>query len=141
MSKALRFIAPIAIAVVLGPLIAGVAVSLFAVGNSIFSSNSDATVLGIFPVYIMLAYAIGAHIELLAELMVSIWMLTRAPSFLVVIAAAIIATCLYMGIGALGGLGPAEFTNRRSNFAFTLVSAVFAAGSCWLLTRRFARRV
>jgi hypothetical protein len=113
--KALRFLIPILIAVVLGPLIAGVAVSLFAVGNSIFNSEVDATVLGMFPVYIMLAYAVGAPIALLAGLMVSIWMLARAPNLIV------------------------EVTNAHSNFLFTLAAAVVAAAGCWLLTRRFAR--
>jgi len=139
MSKAVRFIVPILIAVILGPLIAGLAVGLFAVGNSIFNADIDATVLGMFPIYIIFAYAIGWPIAFIAGVLISLWMLARAPSFIVVIAAAVIATAVYMGIGALGMLGPVEYTNAHSNFVFTLVAAMIAASGCWLLTRRFAR--
>ena len=53
--------------------------------------------------------------------------------------AAVVATGVYMGVGALGYLGPVEFNNARNNFLFTLALAVIAAFGCWLLTRRFAR--
>ena len=70
----------------------------------------------------------------LAGILVSIWMIWYPPSAIVVTAAAVIATVVYMGIGALGVLGPID-----SSFLFTLVFAVIAANVCWLLTRRFAR--
>jgi hypothetical protein len=141
MSKALRFIAPVTIAVVPGPLIAGLAVSLFAVVLALFSSlgQTNASTLGLFPLYIIIAYAVGAPIAVLSGFILSIWMPARAPILIVVIAAAVVAIGINIGIGGLGLLGPVEFTNARSNFAFTLIAAVVAAAGCWPPTRRFAR--
>ena len=138
----IRLLMPIVIAVVLGPLIAGLAVTVFAVGNRVFSetgalSLSDLKELSV--VYIVFAYVIGGAIALLAGILVSIWMIWYPPSAIVATAAAVIATAAYMGIGALGFLGPVEWTNAHNNFLFALVLAVIAANVCWLLMRRFAR--
>jgi len=127
---------PVVIAVVLGPLVAGLAVTVFAVITSVFDetgmmSFSDLKELSVF--YIVFAYVIGGAIALLAGILVSIWMIWHPPSAIVVTAAAMIATVVYMGIGALGVLGPVD-----SSFLFTLVFAVIAANVCWLLMRRFA---
>ena len=142
MNKLVRFLLPIVIAVVLGPLIAGLAVTLLAVANNIFSHAGTLPWAGLFKmsgVYIVFAYYMGGPIALLAGLLVSLWTVRRPPNLIVVIAAAVIATALYMGVGALGVLGPVEFTNARSNFLSTLVLAVIAATGCWLLMRRFVR--
>ena len=53
-------------------------------------------------------------------------------------AAAIVATAVYLGLGALGVLGAAEITNARANFPLMFGLAVIAAIGCWLLMRRFA---
>jgi hypothetical protein len=90
-----------------------------------------------FGVYIVFAYRGGGVIAVIAGLLVSIWMIRRPPSLLVVIAAAAVATAVFMAAGALGVLGPVEFTNARSNFLFTLVLAVVAATGCWFLMRRY----
>jgi hypothetical protein len=141
-TKAIRLVIPVVIAVVLGPLIAGLAVCLLALGNN-FIDRSSALPLGdlfaMFGVYIVFAYFIGGVIALIAGLLVSIWMIWREPNAFVTIGAAVIATVGYMAIGALGFLGPAEWTNARSNFLFTLALAVIAAAACWFLTRRFLR--
>jgi hypothetical protein len=143
--KAVRLLMPIVIAVVLGPLVAGLAVCLFAVVSSILDGTSSslfadlADLRGLFVAYIIFAYVIGGAIALLAGILVSIWMIWREPSMIVVTGAAAMATAGFMGVGALGFLGPVEETNGRSNFLFTLVLAVIAANVCWLLTRRFAR--
>ena len=97
MSKVVGFIVPTVIAVILGSLIAGLVVSLFAVAASIFDSSLEGT------------------------------------------DAMVIATGVYVGIGALGVLGPVQFTNAHSNFPFTLAAAVVPGCGCWLLTRRFVR--
>ena len=136
--KIVRLLAPIAIAVVLGPLIAGLAVTLFAVVHSVLYDTgglalADLKELAVF--YIIFAYVIGGAIALLAGILVSIWMIWYPPGAIVANAAAVIATIVYMGIGALGVLGPVD-----SSFLFTLVFAVIAANGCWLLMRRFARR-
>jgi hypothetical protein len=70
---------------------------------------------------------------------VSIWMIWRSPSAIVAIAAAMIATVGYLGVGTLGFLGLVEWSNARSNFLFTLVLAVIAADGCWLLTHCFVK--
>jgi len=136
--KIVRLLAPIVIAVVLGPLIAGLAVTLFAVVHSVLYdtgglSLADLKELAVF--YIIFAYVIGGAIALLAGILVSIWMIWYPPGAIVANAAAVIATVVYMGIGALGVLWPVD-----SSFLFTLVFAVIAANGCWLLMRRFARK-
>jgi len=133
---------PIVIAVVLGPLVAGLAVCLLAVGNSIIDQDDwsqSADLRGLSVLYMIFAYLIGGVIALLAGISVSIWMIWHRPNAIVVNAAAVIATVLFMGVGASGFLGLVEETNARSNFVFILVLAVIAANVCWLLTRRFAR--
>jgi hypothetical protein len=142
MRKFVKLVAPIVIAVVLGPLIAGLAVCVLAVGVNLYDHTEGLPVtdlFGLFKLYIIFAYLMGGVIALLAGILVSVWMIWRPPSAIVVIAAAVIATCSFLGVGALGFLGPVEFTNARSNFLFILALAVIAAGGCWLLTRRFVR--
>ena len=142
MTKLIRFLMPIVIAVALGPLIAGLAVSIFAFGTSIFDNTGSLPMAGIFKMsgfYIVFAYFLGSAIAVLAGILVSIWMFWRPPNAIVVIVAAVIATCGYMAVGALGFLGSEELTNARSNFLFTLVLAVIAAAGCWFLTRRFVK--
>jgi hypothetical protein len=138
----IRLLMPIVIAVVLGPLIAGLAVTLFAVVTSVFDGSGAMSLSGLKELsvfYIIFAYVIGGAIALLAGILVSIWMIWYPPSAIVATAAAVIATAVYMGISALGVLGPIEENNAQNNFLFTLVFAVIAANVCWLLMRRFAR--
>jgi len=141
MREILTFLVPIVIAVVLGPLIAGLAICLLAFGNNIVGGlgvSPLSNLFGLFVFYIIFAYIIGSPIALIAGLLVSLWMLWRVPNAIVVIACAAFATCIFMGIGALGALGPVQYTNARSNFTFTLAFAIIAAAGCWLLTRRLA---
>jgi len=135
---AVRLLAPILIAVILGPLIPALAMCLFALGDSIIDplgSASVADLLGLFVFYMVFAYVIGGPIALIAGILVSIWMIWRVPSALVVTAAAVIATGIFLGIGALGYLGEVEQTNARSNFLFTEIFAVVAALGCWFATQ------
>ena len=140
MNKVLRFLVPILIAAILGPLIAGLALCAFVVLTSLFdhtASMIDALSMARF--YVIFAYVIGGPIALLAGLLISIWMIWRSPNATVVVGAAVVATMVYLGVGALGILGPVQYTNAHSNFLFTMVFAVVAAMGCWLLTRRYAR--
>jgi hypothetical protein len=142
MREIFRLVMPIVIAVALGPLIAGLVVSIFAVITNILENAGSLAIvdlLDLFGFYIVFAYILGSMIALLAGTLMSVWMIWRPPSAIVAIAAAEIATCVYMGIGALGFLGPTEWTNARSNFLFTFVLATSAAAGCWFLTRRFVR--
>jgi hypothetical protein len=61
-----------------------------------------------FGFYIVFAYLLGWMIALLAGILVAICMISRPPSLIVVIAAALIATAVYLGLGALGLLGPVK---------------------------------
>jgi hypothetical protein len=140
--RVVQLLAPVVIAVVLGPLVAGVAIGLFAAALEMLSTASlslaDHADLLLF--YSIMSYFIGWPVALLAGLLVSLWMIRRPPNWLVVNAAAVIATVVFMGVAATGVLGPVEETNGRSNFLFTLVAAVVAANLCWLLMRRYALR-
>lgn len=141
MTRLVRFMIPIVIAVVLGPLIAGLEICLLAIGATLDQTVSTpiADLFSMFGVYILIAYLSGSVVALAAGILVSMWMLWRPPNAIVVIAAAAIATAGYLGVGALGFLSFADYSNVRSNFLFALVLAVIAAAGCWLLTSRFVR--
>jgi hypothetical protein len=141
--RVVHLLAPIVVAAVLGPLVVGLAVWLFALGRSLFDPIELLPLAdwwGLLVFYVIMTYFIGGPIALLSGVLVSLWMIRRLPSALIVNAAAVIATAVFMGVAALGVLGPVEETNGRSNFWFTLVFAVVAANVCWLLLRRFARK-
>jgi hypothetical protein len=141
MTKLMRFIMPIFIAVVLGPLIAGLALYLLAISNTLDHTVSlpVADLFSMLGVCIVIAYFSGGVVALAAGILVSIWMLWRPPSAIVVMAAAGIATAGYLGVGALGFLSLAQYGDVRGNFLFALALAVIAAAGCWLLTSRFVR--
>jgi hypothetical protein len=137
-----RFLAPIVVATALGPLAVSVPLWLANFASDLFNpagSSSLGDAGGTLVFLIIMTYFIGWPIALLAGLSVSLWMIRRPPSVLVVNAAAVIATVIFMGVAATGVLGPVEETNGRSNFWFTLVAAVFAANVCWFLMLRFLR--
>jgi len=138
--RIVQLLAPIVIAVVLRPLVAGIAIGLFAAALEMVSTASlslaDHADLLLF--YSIMAYFIGWPVALLAGFLVSLWMIWRPPSALIVNAVAVIATVVFMGAAATGVFGPVEETNGRSNFLFTLVAAIVAANLCWLLMRHFA---
>lgn len=138
--RVVLLLAPVVIAVVLGPLVAGVAIGIFAAALEMFVTGSlslaDHADLLLF--YSIMAYFIGWPVALLTGLLIALWMIRRSPSALIVNAAAVIATVVFMGVAATGVLGPIEETNGRSNLLFTLAAAVVAANLCWLMMRRFA---
>lgn len=141
MPRFVRLLMPVVVAVVLGPLIAGLAVCLLAIASSLFDQAGSLPMVDLFKMfgfYIVFAYVSGGAIALLAGVLVSIWMISRPPSLIVIIAAAVIATAVYLGLGTLGILGPVELTNARANFLLMFALAVIAGVGCWLLTRRFA---
>ncbi len=138
-----RLLIPVVVAVVLGPLIGGLAVCVLALASNLVDQTGSLPVIDLFTMfgfYIVFAYISGGAIALLAGILVSIWMISRPPSLIVVVAAAVLATAVYLGLGALGLLGPIEFTNARANVLLIFPLAMIAAVGCWLLTRRFALR-
>jgi hypothetical protein len=142
---AVRFLAPIVIAVVVGPLAVSLTYWLLDLASNVFhllDPDSPVTLAdfwGFLVFLVIMAYVIGGPIAVLAGLLVSLWMIRRPPSALVVNAAAVIATVIFMAVAATGVLGPVERTNGRSNFLFMLVAAVFAANVCWFVLRRLLR--
>jgi hypothetical protein len=140
-----QLLAPIVVAGVLGPLSVSVGIWLADLASNVFRLADPASpvVLADYPGFlvflVIMTYVIGGPIALLAGLLVSLWMIRRPPTALVVNAAAVIATVLFMAVAATGVLGPVEETNGRSNLFFTLVAAVFAANVCWFVMRRFVR--
>jgi hypothetical protein len=141
-----RFLAPIVVAAVLGPLVVSIGLSLFSIVSLVFDPAALADPRGAFAefregvVFLVLgAYFIGGPFAALAGLLVSLWMMRRPPSALVVNAAAVIATGIFISVATTGVFGLVEENNGRRNSMFVLVAAVFAANVCWLLTRRFTR--
>jgi hypothetical protein len=142
MKKLGHLLLPIVIAVVLGPLIAGLMFCLLAVFTYFFDPTGGmplADLYTMFGVYIAVAYLEGGAIALLAGLLVSLWMIWRPPGFVVAIVAAVAAIGLFRLAAELGFLSPSGGSLVRNNLALALAVAVIAAGVCWLLTRRFAR--
>jgi hypothetical protein len=137
-----RFLVPIVVAVVLGPLAVGVTIWLLNLASNVFrlfgpdASLTFADFHGFLVYLVIMAYVIGGPIALLAGLLVSLWMIRHPPTALVVNAAAVIATVVFMAVAATGILGPVEQTNGRSNLFFMLVTAIFAANVCWFAMRR-----
>jgi len=138
----LRVLGPIVVATVLGPLAVSLSLWLAGVVSDLFDRASPLSLGdegGILFFDVVMTYYIGWPVALLAGILVSLWMIRRPPSALVVNAAALIATVIFMGVAATGVLGPVEENHGRSNFWFTLVAAIFAANVCWFLMRRFVR--
>jgi hypothetical protein len=138
MTKVVRALMPAVVAVVLGPLIAGLMFCLLGLASYFFGPSPGISITGLFTgfgIYMIFSYLVGGPIALLAGLLVSIWMIWRRPSFIVAIVAAIIAVGLSYLADAIG------ISNLlvRNNLALMLVLAVIAASVCWLVMRRFVR--
>ena len=141
MKKLARLLMPIVIAVVLGPLIAGLAVCLLSLVTSIFDpvgAMPAADLFAMFAIFILFAYVEGAPVALLAGVLVSLWMIRRPPGLLVAVAAAAAAIGIFRLAAEIAWLSPGAGGAVRNNFLLTLALAILAAAVCWLLTRRFA---
>jgi hypothetical protein len=144
MPKPVRLLMPVVIAVVLGPLIAGLALLLFGTVSNLVTHDypvdfSDADTFKFLPLLILFAYYEGGPIALVAGLLVSIWMIRRPPGLVIVVAAAIVAIGLFRLAVEVGMFGTNGAPLARHNLVLTLVLGIVAAAGCWLLTRRFAR--
>jgi len=138
----IRLVMPIVVAVVLGPLIAGLVFCILATVTNLSDQTGGlppADLFKMFAVYIIFSYFEGGAIALLAGVLVSIWMIWRPPGLIVAVVAALAAVGLYRLAADLGMLSPPADNAVRNNLALTLVVAVIAASACWLLTRRFVR--
>src|SRR5690349_14618553 len=124
MKRLLRFLMPIAVAGILGPLAGGLAVCVLVAGTYLadWPLGPIADLLGACMLYMVFAYVLGWPIALLAGLLMSIWMSFRAPGIIAAVAAA---------ANLLGPLPNLAF----GTFAFTLGASVAAAILCWLVVR------
>ena len=141
MKRLLRFFLPIVIAVVLGPLFAGLAVCLYAAAQFVVATDPGpvAGLLGLCMLYMMFAYVLGWPIALLAGLLMSIWMVFRAPGIVGVLAATVAAVGLTWLAAFADLMGPLP-NLAYGAMALTLGVSLVAAIACWLLTRPFALR-
>jgi MFS family permease len=125
MKTVVRLLMPIVIAVVLGPLIAGLAVCLLAVVTNIFDAagaTPAADLVGMFVIYILFTYVGGAPIALLAGVLVSIWMIWRPPGLLVAVVAAIAAIGIFRLTAETEWLSSGAGATVRNNLWPTLRS-------------------
>jgi hypothetical protein len=140
MKTFVRLIAPVLIAVVLGPLVAGLVFCALAVVTNVLdpaTATPLADLLKMFAIYIAVAYFQGAPIAFLAGLLMSIWMIRRPPGIVPAVVAAIAAVGLFWLAADAEWLRPIGGGMVRNNLALTLAVGAVAAGACWLLTRRF----
>jgi hypothetical protein len=142
MKSLLRFSLPIVIAGVVGPLFAGLAVCLYAAAQFVVATDPGpiAGLLGLCVLYMMFAYVLGWPIALLAGVLMSMWMMFRAPVLIGVIVATVAA------VGFLWLAAAADFMGPLPNLAYgmltlTLAVSVVAAIACWLITLPFASRI
>ena len=142
MKRLLRFSLPIVIAGVLGPLIGGLAICLFAAGQYVVDKDPGpiADLFGIFPLYMIFAYVLGWPIAVLAGLLMSIWMIFRAPGIIGAIVASVAAVGLMWLAAAADLMGPMP-NLAYGMLAATLAVSVVAAIACWLITLPFASRI
>jgi len=120
-------------------MIAGLLVCLAALFTTIFDWTGALHVTDLpvmFGVYIIFSYILGVPIAFLAGLLMSIWMISRPPGFIVAIGSSDISVGLYRLVAEPGFLSPARTFQARANFALIMALAVISAGFCWLLTRR-----
>ena len=140
----IRLLMPIVVAVVLGPLVAGLIFCVLAVSTNLVDQTGGlpiADIFKMFGVYVIFAYLEGGALALLAGLLVSIWMIRHPPGFVVAVVAALASVGLYRLAAEIGILSPSGANLVRNNLALTLVLAVISASVCWLLTRRFVSTI
>ena len=142
MKRLLRFLMPILVAGLLGPLFGGLAVCLYAAAQYLVATDPGtiAGLLGLCALYMLFAYVLGWPIAVLAGLLVSIWLIFRAPGIIAAVAAAIAA------VGLLWLAAAADLMGAVPNVAYgalglTLAVSVVAAIACWLVTRPLASRI
>ena len=127
--KLIRFVLTVVIATVLGPLIGGVAPFLVTAMQLAQSGAGAAEIARSFIPIVIFAYVVGWVIAFVAGTIVAVAALWRQPTFVVIIAATVVANvgCFMAGQQTYDWL----FIN--------LPVSAFAATICWLLFRRLLR--
>lgn len=140
-----RALLAVAVAVVLGPFMAAVGMWLMMLVATVIDpsgwlpslKDAIAGTPKIFTILVMGSYRVGSTVALLAGLMVGLWMIRRPPNLLVVLAASVVASLIWLGLTepqVFRGIGHYE-----DLYVMPPVAA-FAGAACWILLRRFARR-
>ncbi len=140
----LRLLLVVIAAVALGPLCAAVAMWLLMLITTVadpsgwLPSLKDAIVSTpkLFSIFVIAAYRIGSGIALVAGLLIALWMAWRPPNLLVVLAASVAASLLWLAIKE-----PAVFlgSGPREDLLVMPPIAATAGAACWMLLRRYAR--
>lgn len=144
MTRATRFLVPIAIATLLGPLAAGLFFCLLTIATVVVNGMGTPVLgdtLNIFAVYIMFAYFEGAKIAVVAGTLLALWMIWRPPGLIAANGAAVAAVALYRFAAEAGVLNEADAGAFRNNFGLYIILAVIAATACWAVTLPWARRL
>jgi hypothetical protein len=104
-AKKIRLLLPILVAVVLGPLVAGLTFCVLAIYTHLFDQVGGlpiADLFKMFAIYIIFAYLEGSAIALRAGLLVSIWIFWHPPGFVAAVAASIGSVGLYRLAAEIG---------------------------------------
>jgi hypothetical protein len=147
---AVRRLLPVAIAVVLGPLVAGLIVFACYFGIMIADRANWPPGVGealllvakMFVLIIAIAYFGGALVALIAGVLIALWMLWRPPNLVVVVVAAALGTLaafVTTGRHSVQALVTVSLAQALRELALVMMLAVIAATICWFLMRRFVR--
>jgi len=129
LKKLIRFVLTIVIATVLGPLIGGLPFFLVSAIPIALSSFSAAEIGESFILILIFAYVFGGAIAFVAGTIVAVAALWRQPTFVVIIAATVVAN-----------VGFSVASQQVYDWLFiNLAVSAFAATICWLLFRRLLR--
>jgi len=126
--KLIRFVLTVVIATVLGPLIGSVAPFLVTAMQLVHSGSGAAEIARSFVPIVIFAYVIGGVIAFVAGTIVAVAALWRQPTFVIIIAATVVAN-----VGCEVALQDGVHQLR---LFFNLAVSAFAATICWLLFRR-----
>ena len=136
-----RFVLTVVIATLLGPLIVGGAVFLVFVATLIAQSGFSAAEIGkLFILLVGAAYFGGSVIAFVAGTIVAVVALRRQVTFVVIIAAIVVANIGYFAVTEPEIIFySADLTTPLERLVGNLAYSAFAATICWLLFPRLLK--
>jgi hypothetical protein len=137
--RALHFVLTIAVALVFGPLIAGLLISgnVIMIGMEQGAFGRD----DIRPVAVAIVwgtYVLGGGIAAVAGLLVAVWGLWRKPMLVIVLVATAIGTLVAFPVATPSALD-VGIPTEPPGWPMTLGLAVITAAGCWLIARPLLR--
>ena len=139
-----RFLAPVAIATVLGPFLAGLLFFLLTLATVVVDGMGGLVItemLKIFAVYVAFAYMEGAKIAAVAGVLLAVWMVRRPSGLLAANGAALAAVALFRVAAEANVLNEADAGALRNNFVLYILLAAFAASASWAVTLPWAKQL